>query len=102
MRKTLPQLLINIHVCTRYADAMPCGPRPVLRGHGQHRSREKLLSDVASAAQRVQKLARRRARRAGQGKEWRRPGRERFSFARFNREATTRTGRFQRGVERLP
>jgi hypothetical protein len=36
-------------VCTRCADAMPFDPRPALRGHGQHRFGEKLLSDVASA-----------------------------------------------------
>lgn len=33
MRKTLPQLLRNIRACTQCADALPCGPRPVLQAH---------------------------------------------------------------------
>lgn len=33
MRKTLPQLLVNIRACTHCVDALPCGPRPVLQAH---------------------------------------------------------------------
>lgn len=33
MRKTLPQLLKNIRACTHCADALPCGPRPVVLAH---------------------------------------------------------------------
>jgi uracil-DNA glycosylase len=33
MRKTLPQLLLNIRACTYCADALPCGSRPVLQAH---------------------------------------------------------------------
>jgi uracil-DNA glycosylase len=37
MRQTLPQLLRNIRACTHCADALPCGPRPVLQAHGSAR-----------------------------------------------------------------
>jgi uracil-DNA glycosylase len=39
MRKTLPQLLKNIHACTHCADGLPCGPRPVLQAHTSARLR---------------------------------------------------------------
>ena len=39
MRKTLPQLLSNIRACTHCADALPCGPRPVVQAHGSARLR---------------------------------------------------------------
>jgi uracil-DNA glycosylase len=39
MRKTLPELLRNIRACTHCADALPCGPRPVLQAHRSARLR---------------------------------------------------------------
>jgi uracil-DNA glycosylase len=33
MHKTLPRLLKDIRACTHCADALPCGPRPVLQAH---------------------------------------------------------------------
>ena len=36
---TLAQLLRNIRACTHCADALPCGPRPVLQAHGSARLR---------------------------------------------------------------
>jgi uracil-DNA glycosylase len=39
MRKTLPRLLKNIRACTHCADALPCGPRPVVQAHGSARLR---------------------------------------------------------------
>ena len=39
MRKTLPPLLRNIRACTHCADALPCGPRPVVQAHGSARLR---------------------------------------------------------------
>ena len=39
MRKTLPQLLRNIRACTHCADALPCGPRPVVQAHRSARLR---------------------------------------------------------------
>ncbi|MFY9833461.1 MAG: uracil-DNA glycosylase family protein [Methylocystis sp.] len=33
MHKTLPRLLKEIQACTLCADALPCGPRPVLQAH---------------------------------------------------------------------
>jgi uracil-DNA glycosylase len=36
---TLPQLLRKIRGCTHCADALPCGPRPVLQAHGAARLR---------------------------------------------------------------
>jgi len=102
MRKILPQLLTNIHFCTRCADAVPCGPRPVLRGHGQHRSGEKLLSDVASAAQRVQKLARRRARALVKAKNGATPTVSDFpSLGSIGKRRHAQVA-FQRSAERLP
>ena len=37
--KTLPELLRNISACTYCADALPCGPRPVLQAHTSARLR---------------------------------------------------------------
>lgn len=37
MQKTLPQLLVNIRACTHCADALPCGPRPVVQAHRSSR-----------------------------------------------------------------
>jgi uracil-DNA glycosylase len=39
MRKTLPELLRNIRACAHCADALPCGPRPVLQAHRSARLR---------------------------------------------------------------
>jgi uracil-DNA glycosylase len=39
MRKTLPELLRNIRACTHCADALPCGPRPVLQANRSARLR---------------------------------------------------------------
>jgi uracil-DNA glycosylase len=39
METTLPQLLGKIRACTQCADALPCGPRPVLQAHGSARLR---------------------------------------------------------------
>lgn len=39
MRKTLPQLLSNIRACNHCADALPCGPRPVVQAHKSARLR---------------------------------------------------------------
>lgn len=36
---TLPELLREIRGCTHCADALPCGPRPVLQAHGAARLR---------------------------------------------------------------
>ncbi len=35
--KILPDLLRNIRACTHCADALPCGPRPVLQAHSSAR-----------------------------------------------------------------
>jgi uracil-DNA glycosylase len=37
--KILVELLSNIRACTYCADALPCGPRPVLQAHGSARLR---------------------------------------------------------------
>jgi uracil-DNA glycosylase len=39
MSKTLPPLLGKIRACTHCADALPCGPRPVVQAHGLARLR---------------------------------------------------------------
>ena len=39
MHKTLPQLLSNIRACNHCADALPCGPHPVVQAHGSARLR---------------------------------------------------------------
>jgi uracil-DNA glycosylase len=39
MRKNLTQLLRNVRACTHCADALPCGPRPVVQAHGSARLR---------------------------------------------------------------
>lgn len=39
MPNDLTQLLGNIRTCTHCADALPCGPRPVLQAHGSARLR---------------------------------------------------------------
>jgi uracil-DNA glycosylase len=39
METTLPQLLGDIRACTHCADALPCGPRPVLQAYGSARLR---------------------------------------------------------------
>jgi len=39
MRKTLPQLLKEIRACAHCADALPCGPRPVVQAHESARLR---------------------------------------------------------------
>lgn len=39
MEKTLLQLIRNIRACTYCADALPCGPRPVLQAHTSARLR---------------------------------------------------------------
>jgi len=39
MRKTLPELLRNIRSCNHCADALPCGPRPVVQAHRSARLR---------------------------------------------------------------
>jgi len=33
MRQTLPQLLENVRACNQCANALPCGPRPVVQAH---------------------------------------------------------------------
>jgi uracil-DNA glycosylase len=39
MRKSLPGLFRNIRACNHCADALPCGPRPVVQAHRSARLR---------------------------------------------------------------